>query len=146
MGYSRTTNGGHTFTDLGRVPEGPIRGAANLGDPGLVANRAGQFYASAIAFDPDPLRSPGFSNTVSISKSTNGGLTFGNPVFIPAGGVVPRGFQDKEAIAVDNSRTATDGNVYGACTSFPPPRAAPFTLPTFFSRSTHGGTSFSTPI
>src|SRR5260370_42296004 len=112
MGYSRSTNGGHTFTDLGRVPEGPIRGAANLGDPGLVANRAGQFYASAIAFDPDPLRAPGFSNTLSVSKSTTGGLTFANPVFIPAGGVVARGFQDKESIAVDNSPTATHTNAY----------------------------------
>ena len=146
MGYSRSTNGGHTFTDLGRVPEGPISGAANLGDPGLVANRAGQFYASAIAFDPDPLRAPGFSNTISISKSTTGGLTFGNPVFIPAGGVVARGFQDKDSIAVDNSRTATDGNVYVAWTSFPPAGTTPFTLPIFFSRSTNGGASFSTPI
>ena len=48
------------------------------------------FYASAIAFDPDPLRAPGFSNTIGISKSSTGGLTFGNPVFIPAGGVVIR--------------------------------------------------------
>ena len=82
MGYSRSTNGGHTFTDLGPIPEGPIGGVANLGDPGLVANRAGQFYASAIAFDPDPLRTTGFSNTLSVSKSTNSGLTFGNPVLI----------------------------------------------------------------
>jgi len=146
MGYSRSTDRGHSFTDLGAIPTGSIAGAANLGDPGLVVQRKGVFYASAIAFNPDPLRTAGFSNTLSVSKSTDGGITFGNPVFIPAGGVLAGGFQDKEAIAVDNSGKANDGNVYVGWSSFPPNNAPQFSLPIFFSRSVDGGNTFSVPM
>src|SRR5215813_1518312 len=57
MGYGLSTDGGMTFADLRGLP-GPPDGF-NEGDPGLVADRAGNFYASFIAFDPS--RPPGFA-------------------------------------------------------------------------------------
>jgi hypothetical protein len=139
MGYSLSTDGGLTFTDLRGLP-GPT-GGNNLGDPGLVADRAGNFYASSIA--SDRARPAGFAFTIGISKSTDGGSTFSIPVSPPAAGVLPGSFQDKEFIAVDTSRGPFDGNVYVTWTSF----GAPFTkLPILFSRSTDGGATFSTPI
>jgi hypothetical protein len=142
MGYSRSTDGGRTFTDLGAMPA-PSPTGFNLGDPGLVVNRAGQFYSSAIAFNAAlPL---GFRNTLSVQKSTDGGATFGPPVYLPAAGTSAGSFQDKEFIAVDNAGGSPfAGNVYLSWTSFP---SGPSTsLPIFFSRSTNGGASFSTPI
>ncbi len=139
MGHSLSTDGGTTWTDLRGLP-GPT-GGVNFGDPGLVADRAGNFYASQLAFNPS--RPPGFSSTVGISKSTDGGSTFSIPVSPPAAGVSSGSFQDKEFIAVDTSGGPSDGNVYVTWTSF----GSPFTqLPIFFSRSTDGGATFSTPI
>jgi hypothetical protein len=114
----------------------------NEGDPGLVVDRSGSFYASDIAFDG--ARPLGFRNTVGISKSTNGGASFGLPVYVPAAGVLKNSFQDKSFIALDTTSGPTAGNVYATFTSFP----ATFTgqLPIMFSRSTDGGSTFSVPI
>jgi hypothetical protein len=49
MGFSRSTDGGATFTDLGNLPV-PSTGN-NEGDPGLVVDRSGNLYASSISFD-----------------------------------------------------------------------------------------------
>jgi len=139
MGYSFSVDGGTAWTDLRGLP-GPT-GGFNFGDPGLVGDRAGNFYASQIA--SDPIRPPGFSFTVGISKSTDGGSTFSIPVSPPAAGVSPFSFQDKAFIAVDTSGGPFGGNVYVTWTSF----GGPFTkLPIFFSRSNDGGATFSTPL
>ena len=139
MGYSRSRNGGLTFTDLGRVPAPPT--GFNFGDPGLVADRMGNFYASSI--DSDGTRPAGFQFSVGVTKSTDGGQTFGNPVLLPPAGVPPNSFPDKPFIAVDTSGRATDGSVYVTFTNFASPSTQ---LPILFSRSTNGGATFSTPI
>lgn len=140
MGFSRSTDGGSSFMDLGNLPVPPT--GFNGGDPGLVVNRLGHFYASSISIDIG--RPLGFSSTIGIAKSTDGGVTFGLPVYLPPGGVLADSFQDKGFIAADTTATSTSGNVYVTFTSFP----ATFTeqLPIMFSRSTDGGLSFSTPI
>lgn len=145
MGYSRSSDAGATFADLGLI-SGPAAGF-NLGDPALVADREGNFYAAAIVFDFT--RPADFVSTVGISKSTDGGLTFGGPV-APAPGGPPNTahFADKEFVVVDTSGELFDGNVYVSWTDFQFSRTPPFQFqaPIVFSRSTDGGASFSAPV
>jgi hypothetical protein len=133
MGYSRSADGGLTFTDFG-----PISGSQtglSFGDPGLVVDRFGNFYAAGLAFEL--LRPPGTQSTIGIWKSTNGGLSWSAPAYPPPG---TAGFADKPFIAVDTTQTASSGNVYVSWTQFE------FALPIFFSRSVDGGASFSPAI
>src|SRR4051794_38288144 len=138
MGYSRSVDGGNTFTDIGTFPI--PSGGANFGDPGLVVDRSGNFYASALVGLPSPTA---FTQTVGIYKSTDGGLTWPTLSVVPSG-TAPLS-PDKPFIAVDTSTTAFSGNVYVSWTNFVPPPASP-ALPILFSRSTDGGKSFSAPI
>lgn len=160
MGYSRSSDGGASFTDLGRapflfVPGPPSQIQLNGGDPALVVNRQGHYYLAHLTSVTTPLFRPaGFGSVIGINKSTDGGQTWGPSVF-PAIGAAPNfgtkqnSTQDKEFIAVDNSRGPCDGNVYVSWTSFggiafPAPDSP--NPPIVFSRSTNGGASFSVPI
>ena len=142
MGYAHSSDGGATFTDLGNLPVRtgfPLQ--ENEGDPGIVVNRNGVFYASYILFDA--VRPTGFRNTVGVSKSTDGGVTWSLPVGLPVFGV-PGNFLDKCFIAVDATGSSNNGNVYVTFTNFPGVFAG--SLPIMFSGSTDGGSTFSTPI
>ncbi len=142
MGYSRSVDGGVTFTDIGSMPPPPM--GANFGDPGLVVDLAGNFYASAIVFTP--LGPAGPQQTIGIYKSTDGGLTW--PILsMPPPGTTSTA-ADKPFIAVDDTRSSKfAGNVYISWTSFGPPPPFGFPgLPILFSRSTNGGVTFSPPI
>ncbi len=146
MGYSRSSDGGASFNDLGLMPPpaGPPPGF-NFGDPGLVADGQGNFYASAIVFDVT--RPSGFMSPVGVSKSTDGGLTFNAPVSpVPSGSPGTFHFADKEFIAVDTTGGPFDGDVYLSWTDFQFNPRTGFEAPITFSRSTDGGTSFSAPI
>src|SRR5204862_221789 len=99
-GYSRSTDGGATFTDLGQLPT-DLNGDA--GDPVLVRdNISGAIYLATL--------SSGASNVIQVFKSTDGGVTFGAPVNGLPGAV--GGSLDKEWLAVDNFTGAGQGNVY----------------------------------
>jgi hypothetical protein len=139
LGYGRSTDGGTTFSDLGPIPTTPT--SLNLGDPGLVVNRTGVFFASYLAFDSS--RPAGFTETVGVSRSVDGGKTWGAMVSPPASGVQRGGFQDKSFIAVDDSRSPNQGNLYLTWTSFPPGLGD---VPIVLSRSVDGGATFSSPI
>jgi hypothetical protein len=142
MGYAHSSDGGASFQDLGNLPVRPgFPLQENEGDPGIVVDRNGVFYASYILFDAS--RPAGFQNTVGVSKSTNGGLTWTLPVALPVFGAA-NAFLDKCFIAVDATGGASNGNVYVTFTNFPQVNTG--TLPIMFSRSTNGGMSFSTPI
>lgn len=141
LGYSRSSDGGQTFTDMGAVPSAST--GTTFSDPALAADRRGNFYAAGLAFDFS--RPPGFESAIAISKSTDGGQTFSGPVYPPPTGVQPNSFQDKDFIAVDNSGGKFDGNVYVTWTSFVSP-SGQFPSSIFFSRSTDGGLSFSSSI
>ena len=139
MGYGHSGDGGASFQDLGNFPVTPTQ--ENEGDPGIVVNRTGAFYASYILFDA--LRPIGFRNTVGVSKSSDGGVTWSLPVALPVFGVAGS-FLDKPFSAVDATGGVNNGNVYVTFTDFP---AVPTgSLPIMFSRSTNGGLSFSAPI
>lgn len=147
-GYSRSTDGGKSFTDAGALPIPGDFATFNFGDPALVADRSGNFYAAFIAADFSGARPFEFANTIGISKSTDGGVTFGPPVLLPTGGVPTFSFEDKEFLAVDNSgNPATNGNLYVSYTNFSfDPNDPTRAFPIAFSRSTDGGKTFSTPI
>jgi hypothetical protein len=150
MGYSRSNDGGETFTDLGMVPPFVSSPAQfNNGDPALVADRAGNFYTAHLGSVATPtVRPTGFGNAIGIHKSTDGGQTWGPAVYPTTPGVKVGSTQDKEFLAVDTSGGAFNGNVYVSWTSFggtTPPGGSP-NPPIFFSRSTDGGGTFSVPI
>ncbi|MFO0980639.1 MAG: sialidase family protein [Planctomycetota bacterium] len=138
-GYSRSVDGGASFADLGGMPR--LATGASLGDPALFVDRTGTFYFAELAMDS--ARPPGFEATIAISKSTDGGQHFGSTVYLPPQGVLPNSFQDKEFLAVDTTSGPFSGNLYLSWTSKAP---AYGDQPIFFSRSTDGGASFSTPI
>ena len=139
MGFSHSSDGGATFKDLGSFPVHPTQ--ENEGDPGVVANRQGVFYASYLLFDAT--RPAGFRDTIGVSKSTTGGVTWSLPVGLPSFGP-PNGFADKPFLAVDSTGGVHDGSIYVTSTNFPQFFAG--SLPIVFSRSTNGGSSFSPPI
>jgi hypothetical protein len=67
-------------------------------------------------------------------------LSFTTPLLIA--GLDPDGFQDKEAIAVDNTGGLLDGSIYVAWTEFPGAGGSRI----LFSHSTDHGASFTTPV
>ena len=144
MGYSRSVDGGATFTDIGSVP--PPAGGANFGDPGLAVNREGVFYASAIVATP-PSGPVGSQQTVGVYRSTDAGLTWATAAILPPGTTGANAAADKPFMTVDTSTSVFAGNVYVSWTSFgPPPPLGPPGLPIVFSRSTDRGLTFSPPI
>lgn len=93
-GYSRSTDGGRTFIDQGFL--NPGRGIFHLlgGDPTVVCTDQNTFYQSSV-FES-------FFTGASVSKSTDGGVTFDDPievVFKPA----RLHFIDKPWLAADPS-------------------------------------------
>jgi hypothetical protein len=149
MGYSRSNDGGITFTDLGAVPPFAIPATqVNNGDPAMVVDRAGNFYAAHLTSVATSVRPTGFTNVIGIHKSTDGGQTWGPTVFPEIPGVKSGSTQDKDFIAVDTSGGTYDGNVYVSWTSFggTTPIGDSPNPPIFFSRSTDGGATFSVPI
>lgn len=72
-GWSLSTNGGRTFTDLGFVNPGPSISNFLGGDPVVVCTDQNTFYQSSIL--------QGFkSSGVGVLRSVDGGLTWGDPV------------------------------------------------------------------
>ena len=74
---------------------------------------------------------------MAVSKSTDGGLTWLDPVGVDWN--PDNEFQDKEYLTVDSTGSIYDGNVYLTWTCFCAG------TPIYFSRSMDGGASFSTP-
>jgi hypothetical protein len=77
-GASFSTNGGASFTDIGPVNPGPGNGNFLGGDPGVNCSDASTFYYSQIFDYTDSSSNP--LAAVSMSKSHDGGKTWGDPV------------------------------------------------------------------
>jgi hypothetical protein len=99
-GWSRSTDGGATFTDMGELPTNTN---GDAGDPVLVRdNVSAAVYLATLSL--------GLPNVVQVFKSTDGGATFGVPVNACPG--FTGGDLDKDWMAVDNAAGAGQGTVY----------------------------------
>jgi hypothetical protein len=94
-GYSLSTDAGRSFTDLGFLNPGRNRFNFLGGAPVVACSDENTFYQSSIF-------QTGFSTGVSVSKSTDGGRTFGDPVAAVLKDAYLR-LIDKPWIAVDPS-------------------------------------------
>lgn len=103
-GYSRSTDGGVTFTDGGTLPTNTN---GDAGDPVLARNdTTGRIYFSTLQWSGDGLR---------VFRSDDNGATWLAPV---QGAPGKTGFQDKQWLAVDNFAGPGNGNVYHIARDF----------------------------
>jgi len=99
-GYSRSTDGGRTFIDQGFLNPGPNVFEFLGGDPVVVCTDQNTFYQSSIS--ETGIGGRGLFSGASVSKSTDGGATFDDPVQVVR--KVPRfHFIDKPWLAADPS-------------------------------------------
>jgi len=126
-GFSRSTDGGNTFTDGGVLPTSTT---GDAGDPVLARNdTTGRIYFATLQFSTSPV------NGIAVFHSDDGGLTWSAPAQ-GAPGKATTGLQDKEWIAVDNFSGAGNGNVYLTERDFGPGNGI------YFYRSTDNGNTF----
>ncbi len=126
-----STDGGHTFV----LNVLPLQGFQVGANPRVAFDSQGRAYVACQLFNRNT-----FQNRISISTSTDGGLTFGAPVTVNGTGAAD--FNDKKFIVADtNPGSPFRGNVYVSWTNL-------FSGGTRarFSRSTDGGGSFSSPL
>ncbi len=133
-GFYTSMDGGATWSG-GLLPGITPCGGGSYqaaGDPALAVDAAGSFYYAAIDFDRTTSRS-----AISVSKSTDGGLTWGSPTFVTATNN-SQIFNDKDYIAVDtHSASPFFGRVYVSWTRFNGNLS-----PIVVSSSTDGGATF----
>jgi len=128
LSWSNTVNIPHEYTALG------VSGA----DPSLEFDNSGNVFLCYIDYSV-----PIDSGSVYVSKSTDGGLSWGSPVeVINAHADTGKYPIDRPWIAIDRSGGGNDGNIY--ITTMPPNVFGPLAPPyhPYFIRSTDGGTSF----
>ncbi len=131
-GYYVSFDGGNTWPGDGIIDISTIPNTFAAGDPSIAIHDIHNVYYSYIAFN----RSTD-DGGVAVSKSTDGGLTWLDPVVVDWNSASE--LQDKEYLTVDATGGLYDGNVYLSWTHFD------FSAPIYFSRSTDGGASFSVP-
>jgi immune inhibitor InhA-like protein len=121
-GFTRSTDGGATFTDGGTLPTN-VNGDA--GDPVLARNETtGRIYFSTLQFS---------GSGIQIFRSDDNGATWAAPT---QGAPGKTGFQDKQWLTVDNFAGAGNGNVYLVARDFGVGNGI------YFFRSTDHGATF----
>jgi uncharacterized delta-60 repeat protein len=96
-GFSRSTDGGGTFTDGGQLPS---TSQGDAGDPVMARNdTSGRIYFATLQFN---------AGGINVFRSDDGGNTW----LAPIQGAPGSGSSDKEWIAVDNNAGPGQGNVY----------------------------------
>jgi PKD repeat protein len=133
-GYYVSFDGGNTWPGDGVIDLSTIPNGQAGGDPSMAIHDVNNVYFGYIAFN----RTIDNAGGVYVSKSTDGGLTWGDPVPVALNTLTI--FQDKDYITVDATGGPHDGNVYVTWTRF----ASDY--PIYFSRSTDGGASFSAGV
>lgn len=133
-GYYVSFDSGNTWSGDGIIDISTIPNTNAAGDPAMAIHDMNNLYFAYIAFS----RTIDDAGGVFVSKSNDGGLTWNNPVPVAWNSLSV--FHDKEYIAVDASGSQYDGNVYVTWTRFEA------SYPIYFSRSTDGGASFSSPV
>jgi hypothetical protein len=156
-GYSYSSDNGVTWTDGCGTPSG--LDIVNVGDPSVVVNRHGVFYYTSLAMDYTG--TDGARGVIGVSKSTDGGRTFGYPVAVNPnvpplqstpgwGGEVTQHLSDKELAAVDNSGGSRDGTVYVAWNDYSATTLSGAYTKTssqiLMSHSSDGGLTWAAPV
>lgn len=124
-GVGVSFDGGVTWTNA-KLPALP---GQTRTDPVLDVDAEGNFYYQSLGL--------GGEDRTSVFKSSDGGVTWSEPVFQFNG--------DKNWITIDKTGGASDGIIYSTWrrTSFPSPD--PNYVPKYFIRSTDGGLSYQEP-
>jgi hypothetical protein len=82
-GWSRSTNAGGSYTDMGPVLSDPLPAGVQFrdlfGDPVLGCTSASDFYYASLSMDTDPTFTS-FTTGIAVSRSTDGGATFSSTV------------------------------------------------------------------
>jgi uncharacterized delta-60 repeat protein len=101
-GFSRSTDGGATFTDGGQLPTNP---QGDAGDPAMARDNSfgstgnGRIYFATLQYS---------GSGINVYRSDDGGNTW----LAPTLGAPGSGSSDKEWIAVDNNAGPGQGNAY----------------------------------
>ncbi len=123
-GYGYSFDGGQTWTN-GVLPVLP---STERTDPVLDVDSQGNFYYQSLAH--------GALDKVSVFKSSDGGVTWSDPVHQFSG--------DKNWIAIDKTGSASNGIIYSSWRRGGS-NTDPNYLPKYFIRSTDGGISYQEP-
>ena len=147
-GYARSINQGASFVDLRFLNPGPNPFDFLAGDPVIACTSESVFYYASL-FETGTPAAP--LSAISVSKSGNGGLTFGNPIVVAAKDARSH-FLDKEWMAVDPTNpsrvfvTYTDFDLsLTSCGTDPSGEPIP-RVAIELSRSTNGGATWSHPL
>lgn len=141
-GFYCSIDGGDSWFDA-LITRGPVaNGYDAAGDPVTSVDSLGRMYAAYIAFERDAFYMQ--ENGIYVQTSTNNGSSWSSPVAVVEHlGSGSHDFEDKPYAACDYSSASPYwGNYYITWAKY----ELDGDVPIYFSRSTNGGNSFSTPI
>lgn len=124
-GYGYSFDGGKSWNN-GVLPSDPEQQRT---DPVLDSDTAGNFYYQSMGH--------GSVNQSSVFKSTDGGITWSNPVDQFLG--------DKNWLTIDKTNGSGTGNIYSTWRKAGSSHPDPNYVPKYFIRSTDGGVSYQEP-
>jgi len=139
-GVYSSRDGGRTWLEQ-RVPRnGPLTQVTVSGDPSVTFDADGNGYITCLGFSRTTS-----DNVVAVSKSTDGGVTWGTAVLVE--GTTPNVFHDKPYMVADPTSGLTRNSVYVTWTRFisGSGECGNYAAPIYFSRSIDGGRTFSAP-
>jgi hypothetical protein len=141
-GAGASTDGGNTFKNIGFINPGTNLDTFLGGDPVVNCTNASTFYLSQIASSSDS--SGAFTSNVMISKSTDGGFTWGDPISAVSKDAFFY-FLDKDWSAIDPNNP---NNIYITYTDFDFSQTVCSTVDVAIEivHSTDGGATWSAPI